>query len=317
MTAVALLAPLAGLTFSRISLRSPSLPQAWLLGLAVTSLVAFFALDLPGFSQLYFLWFGYCAAAILAAGGLVEAVRRWPSDKRRRGLGFIGLGVAAGVLLGLAPTGTGLPLVKAYMGLAVALAAVAAASAAGLLRGASWPAVVAVVALLTAGLLDAPADRLPDIASRALADDEAVHREADPVRERGLSIPLAEGLRWVRDHTDEDALLAVDNHLRRVASGESRFYYYSALSERRVYLESWDFTDQVLASGVETGFNPFPARLALNDSVYTGKGGRAAAALKRRGVDYVLVDRVNAPPPSNHIPGRVVFRNDALVVYRL
>jgi len=320
VTAVALLAPLAGLTFARVSLRSPTIQQAWLLGLFAAAVGAFFMIDLPGFSQLYFLWFGYTAAALLSAAGLVDAVARWRSDRRRRGLVALGTGVAVGVVLAVGANGAGLPLVKVYMAVAAIFGAVAAASAFGVLgrMRPAVPALLAVSALLTAGLLDSPRDRLPDIASRAMAEDQAVHHEADPPRERGVTAELASGLAWVRDNTGEDAVLAVNNHFRRPAIGESRFYYYSALAERRVFVESWDYTDEVLAAAVATASNPFPERVALNDSVYTGTGGaRAAARLRRRGVTHVLVDRINAPVPRNRIPGRVVFRNEALVVYRL
>ncbi len=319
VTIVALLVPLAGLAFSRLSLRSPTVQQAWLLGLFVASLAAFLVVDLPGFSQLYFLWYGYTAAVLLSAGGLVEAVTRSREHRARSLLAVVVVGVVAGGLLALAPTGSGAPLVKAYMAVGALLGAVVVLAAAGLEKR-PWfrlPVVLAVVALLTAGLLDAPRDRMPDIASRALAGDKAVHREADPAGERGLTEELAAGLEWVRLHTNEDAVLAVHNHLRRVSAAESRYYYYSALAERRLFLGSWDYTDRVRGSETGQVANPFPERLALNDSVYTGAGSGAAAELKRRGVDYVLVDRVNAPPPRNRIPGRVVFRNDALVVYRL
>ncbi len=115
---------------------------------------------------------------------------------------------------------------------------------------------------------------MPDIASRALAGDEAVHREADPAAERGLTEELAAGLEWVRRHTNEDAVLAVNNHLRRVPAAESRYYYYSALAERRLFLGSWDYTDRV--RGTKTGEvpNPFPERLALNDRSTPAPGRR-------------------------------------------
>jgi hypothetical protein len=319
VTAVALLAPLAGLAFARMSLRSPTIPQAWLLSLFAASVGAFFLVDLPGFSQLYFLWFGYTAAAVVSAGGLVDAVARWRSDSPRHGMVALVAGVMAGVVLALGATGAGLPLVKVYMAVAAIFGGVVAVSALGFFGRArlALPAVLAVSALLTAGLLDAPRDRVPHIASRALAGDEAVHQEADPPSERGLTSELAAGLAWVKDHTDEDAVLAVNNHLRRPAAAESRFFYYSALAERRVFVGSWDYTDEVLRSVEGTVSNPFPERLALNDSIYNGAGPGAVAELRRRGVTYVLVDLTNAPVPTSRVPGRVVFRNRALVVHRL
>jgi hypothetical protein len=308
VTAVALMAALAGLAWARL--------QQLLISLLVASVVAFFALDLSGYSQLYFLWYGFTAGALLSAGGLVEAargrhrVRGWPLA--------LAAGVAIGVVLALGAPADAPGLLRLYMAAAALLGAAVVAYALLRHRLPAWPAVVAVSALLAAGLVDGPADRLPDIASR-IAGNEPVHREADPQRERGLPRSLSEGLAWVRDNTAEDAVLAVNNHIRRPADGDSRYFYYSALAERRIFVESWEYADAVFGISLEdvrAGRHPFAKRVALNDDVYTGANS-AAAALKRRGVDYLLVDRVNAPPPRNRIPGRVVFRNSALVVYRL
>jgi hypothetical protein len=223
------------------------------------------------------------------------------------------------VVLGLGAPADDKQLLRAYMAVAALLGAGVVAYALRRRRLPAWPAVLAVAALLTAGLIDGPADRLPDIASR-MTSDEPVHREANPQTERGLPRALSDGLAWVRDNTDEGAVLAVNNHIRRPAEGDSRYFYYSALGERRVFIESWEYADAVLGVGlaaVRAGRHPFAERVALNDAAYAGTDPAAAATLERRGVDYVLVDRVNAPPPRNRIPGRVVFRNEALVVYRL
>jgi len=321
ITAVALLVPLAGLAFARVRLRRPTPDQAWLLGLLACSVVAFFALDLPGLSQLYFLWYGLTAGGLLAAGGVVEAGRRWRAGDRRGVPAALAAGVALGALLALGAPAGHTSLLRAYIAVAALLGAAALVFAALSARRPLplWPAVLVVGALLTAGMIDAPADRLPGIASRALSG-ETVHRQADPKTERGVTRDLVRGLDWVREHTEEDAVLAVNNHLRRPAAGDSLYFYYSALAQRRVFIESWEYADKALAAGTaasRAGRHPFAQRLALNDAVYAGTGGSAAAQLRRRGVGYVLVDRINAPVPRNRIPGRVVFRNRALIVYRL
>jgi hypothetical protein len=316
VTAVALMVPLAGLAFARIRWRSPTAVQAWLLGLLAAAVAAFFAFDLPGFSQLYFLWYGFTAGALLAAGGLVDVVGRL----RRGDLVALAAGAALGIVLGLGTAVEEASLRRVYMGVAAVLGVVVVWSA---LRSRAakllWPAVFAVGALLTAGLVDAPRDRLPHLVSLAVAG-EPLYTKADPQRERGVTRDLARGLAWVRDHTGDDAVLAVNNHLRSPAEGSSVYFYYSALAERRVFIESWEYTDKVLAVGLvasRAGRHPFAKRLAFNDSTYAGTGPPDAAGLRRRGVDYVLVDRINAPVPRRRIPGRVVFRNDALIVHRL
>jgi len=323
VTAVALMVPLAGLAFLHLRVRSLTPLQAWPLALLAVSVAAFFVLDLPGVSQLYFLWYGFTAAALLASGGLLEGLGRWRAHPRRGGAAALLAGVAGGVVLGWAPIAEGLPLVTVYMAVAAVLGGVVVAFALGLVgtRGASaWPAVLAVSTLLTAGALDGPRDRLPDIASRALRATEAVHREADPATERGLTSGLARGLAWVRDNTDESAVLAVNNHLRSPPTRQSLYFYYSALGERRVFVESWDYTDEAVAIGVDNvraGRQPFPERVALNDSVFTGAGPRAAERLRRRGVTHLVVDLVNGQAPPGKLPGTLVYHSDALLVYRL
>ncbi len=308
VTGVALMAALAGLAWARA--------QPLLIGLLVTSVVAFLVQDLNGYSQLYFLWYGFTAGALLSAGGLVEALRRG------RGQGWqlaLAAGVAIGVVLGLGAPADDTRLMRGYMAVAALLAVALAGYALWRRRLPAWPGLLAASALLTAGLVDAPADRLPDLASRVVGDGP-VHREADPRSERGLSRALFAGLMWVRNNTGEEAVLAVNNHIRRPSEGESRYFYYSGLAERRVFIESWEYADPVVnldIAAVRAGRHPLAGRVALNDAVYAGEAPGAAAALKRRGVDYVLVDRANAPPPRKRIPGRVVFRNQALVVYRL
>lgn len=323
VTVVALMLPLAGLAFSRLSARSLTPLQAWPLALLLVSMAAFFVLDLPGVSQLYFLWYGFTAAALLSAGGLLQGLDRWRADPRGPGAAALLAGVAGGVALAVAPRSEGLPVVVLYAAAAALLGGVVAVFALGLVdsRGAHarW-AVLAVTTLLTAGAIDGPLDRLPTLVSRALRGTEAVHREANPATERGLTRELARGLAWVRDHTDEDAVLAVNNHLLVPAGRDSRYFYYSALAERRVFVESWDYTDTALAIGLERvrqGRQPFPERVALNDSVFTGAGRRAAELLRRRGVTHLVVDRVNGQTPPRKLPGTLVHSSDALLVYRL
>lgn len=315
VTTVSLLVPLAGLAFARISWRRPRPGQALLVGVLACAVGAFFALDLPGVSQLYFLWYGLAAGALLAAGGLVEAFGH--GRGRRRVWAALAAGVVLGVVLGLGAPAGHTTLLRAYIAVAALLGA--AAVAARWPRLPLWPAVLVVSALLVAGLVDGPSDRVPGILERA-AKGEAVHPQADPRTERGVTRDLVRGLDWVRDHSGKDAVLAVNNHVRRPADSESLFFYYSALGERRVFIESWEYTDKALAVGTAASRargNPFARRLAFNDSVYAGPGRADDAALRRRGVDYVLVDRVNAPAPRRRVPGRVVFRNRALIVHRL
>ena len=312
VTALAVMLPLVGLAWVVGRGRSLSPPQAWALALLAVSVAAFFVLDLPGVSQFYFLWYGFTAAALVAAGGVVDLARRWRSWPPGAKLAVPLVAVA----LGAAVTVDGLPLMVLYFALLLTLGGLVVSWAGGLLTR-EWPAAAAAAALLAAGALDGPLDRLPGLGDRALSATESVHRPAGENGVRGVTRELARGLRWVRDNTDTGAVLAVNNHFLIPAGRDSRFFYYSALAERRVFLESWDYTDRAFEIGqeeVRAGSVPYPRRLALNDAAVAGSAS-ATARLRRRGVTHFLVDLVNGP--TFRPAGRAVFRNGALLVYEI
>ena len=313
VTALALMLPLVGLAWVVGRGRRLSPGQVWPLCLLAVSAAAFFALDLPGSSQLYFLWFGFTAAALLAAGGVVQAGRRWGSWPRAARLAV----VPAGVVLAAGVTADGWPLTALYFAVLLLLGGLALARMAGPLGAREWQAAAAAATLLVAGALDGPLDRLPGLADRALSAGESVHTPAGRAGVRGVNRELVRGLRWVRDNTPTGAVLAVSNHYRDEPARDSRFFYYSALAERRVFLESWGYTDRALAMSqeqVRAGRVPYPRRLALNDAAVGGSAA-AAARLRRLGVTHVLVDLLNGP--RTRPAGRPVYSGGALVVYEL
>ena len=323
VTLLALMPALVGLVWVARQPGRLTLTQAWLLALLATSVAAFLLLDLPGVSQLYFLWYGFVAGAFVSARGLIAAWEAWTRQGRPR-TGGIATTVAATValLLGLDIDVGGLPLATLYVALLVLLGAVFAAGAVGVLDVTGRHAAVvllAAAALLAAGVLDGPLDRLPPLAKRAVDPDETVYQRADPVGHRGVTVDLARGLEWIRDNTRPSAVLAVNNHLVST-NGDSRYFYYSALAERRVYLESWDYTDRALAIGldrVRRGLNPYPRRLELNDAAFDGHSA-SLEALRRAGVTHLVVDRVNARgTPRTAALGRPAYANRAIVVYAL
>jgi hypothetical protein len=107
--------------------------------------------------------------------------------------------------------------------------------------------------------------------------------------------------------------LAVNNHSITARETDSKYFYYSAFTEREVFLESWAYTSVGAYGG-----QPYPARLALNNLAVAHGDPVALRELARRGVTYVLVDKIHgtgAPEPPE--VSRLVFSNSALDVYRL
>lgn len=135
----------------------------------------------------------------------------------------------------------------------------------------------------------------------------------DSRQDQGMSAALYSGLIWVRNHTASCDVLAVNNHYLSVSDRDSRYFYYSALAERRVFLESWAYPARWPGEP-----QPYPARLALNEAAVARGSQAALRELQRHGVSYVLIDKIHgrgAPEPAD--VSRLVFANRALDVYKL
>jgi hypothetical protein len=220
----------------------------------------------------------------------------------------------------------GAPVVALLRGVSVgrAVAATAlmlAAVSAGLillrrrseLRSGLAGAVVGGVLIL--GILNTPLDWFPKLAGRAL-DGEAVYNQ----RYSGLTSGLYEGLTWIRDHTSPNAVLAVNNHSLSPDQSDSKYFYYSAFAERRIELESWDYSEQTIRQGyfsLPAALTPFPRRLALANAVFHRGDEHALRTLAREfDVSYLVADKVHgtvSPVFAELVPR--VFSNDDIDVY--
>lgn len=167
----------------------------------------------------------------------------------------------------------------------------------------------AIPLVVTMGLVKSLGLAVPDawdtLLDRLVTVDSSEHR--------GMTAALYRGLLWVRDHTSRCDILAVNNHSTSARETDSKYFYYSAFSERSVYLESWAYT-----SAGAYGGQPFPTRLALNDRALLRGAPDALRELAQQGVSYVLIDTIHgigAAEPAS--VSELVFSNSALHVYRL
>jgi hypothetical protein len=133
---------------------------------------------------------------------------------------------------------------------------------------------------------------------------------------------LYRGLRWVRDNTPSDAVLVVNNHSLYPDRSDSKYFYYSAFAERRVVLESWDYTPQTAARGVFSlpeVLSPFPRRLRL--SIADGDGRALRALVCDYGATHVVVDKAHgaASPRLRELEaiGSPMYSNWDLDVYEI
>lgn len=124
--------------------------------------------------------------------------------------------------------------------------------------------------------------------------------------DRGLTISWEEieGLRWIRDNTQEDALL-LSNKL--LAPTGFRSFYVSAYSERQCFFESYGYSNQSEALIEE--------KTEMIRSFYNGENG-SEEALRGKGCTHAVVFKKlhdNAYPPTCQI----VYENNEVIVVRL
>jgi hypothetical protein len=325
----AILLPLGGAALARDlwwPRRRESSPERLLMCIFAVSVVPFALLGIPGDSQGYFLDYGFLAAVPVSAAGLIRfahGVRLSVRDGVVPAT-ILGGGLAI-VVLGLSVDHTHIALAAGYiLATSVVIAAVGLVRsrlrpAAGNTRPSAASVVVVVVAALT--LLDIPIHVVLPTAER-LAQGVPTAEASGIERHRGLTAGLYRGLVWLRANSRPSDVLAVNNHTVESASGlySSRYYYYSAFAERRVFLESWDFTPEggrYLARGLST--TPFAALSRLNDAA-VDRGSRSAIAVlyDRYGVRYIVVDRHHGPvSPSLRYVAQQVYSNPDVIIYRL
>jgi hypothetical protein len=330
-----ILAPLAGAPAMAIVLFAPLLGALWLLRdrsnispsvvlllcMFLVGMLAYVTLGAPGGVEGVFLVYGYIALVPVAAMGLVALWNDTPKSARPR----IARACGAVLIVGLVMAGFTEVLTLAgrsrYAWYVLAYGLVAGAVVVFTFKYARLfaptvssrfgrAAACCIPLLCTLGLVK-------PVTLTATGAWKTVRHErisvADSADHYGMTAALYRGLLWVRGHTTSCDVLAVNNHLTSSRSTVSLYFYYSAFTERRVFLESWYYTPYGTLSP-----QPFPARFKLNTEALTRGDPAALRKLREAGVSYVLIDKTHgggAPEP----PGvsRLVFSNSALDVYRL
>lgn len=319
--AVCALAPLLGAGW--LLWRERGLPRSTglLASVFLVGLLGYVTLGAPGGVEGVFFVYGYIALVAVSALGLV---RLWSETPAAVKLGLLRIGaalLALGVLVAAVSASVTLTGLTEKVWFALAYGSVAVALALAVWRverryaislSSRWARVAAcAIPLLLALALVKPVALAGSGAWRTIVGKPT--SLADTGTEYGMTAPLYAGLSWVRAHTTPCDELAVDNHYDNAARAESVYFYYSAFTERRVFLESWRYT-----AGGQTGGLPYPWRFALNQRAVAQANPEALRELARRGVSYVLIDKthIGAPPEPPSV-SRLVFSNSALDVYRL
>ena len=113
-----------------------------------------------------------------------------------------------------------------------------------------------------------------------------------------------DGINWIKDNTDTDALLAINN-----PNPEYKYYYYSGFSERRFYLESYVYA---MNSGKTEA--DLAEQISKNDSLFYSNDTKTVA--EELGVDYLIY--YDKSGKSSDILERnyyLCFSSDCLKIY--
>lgn len=143
-------------------------------------------------------------------------------------------------------------------------------------------AVTPVVTALPAYELPASSPSLAPTGARAFGWDQVV------------------AARWLRDHSDGDAVVATNRHcgVPATSSCDSRRFHVAAWAERQVLVEGWAYTPSWFAAPQpdmdrDPVYKPFhdPALIATNDDFMTEPSAEGRAALRSLGVDWLFIDK--------------------------
>lgn len=298
-------------------------PERLLLCMVAASVPPYVLLAAPGDSEGYFIVYGVLAGSVVSAAGLASVAKTL--RPKATALLVPGLVCASGtlvVIVGLwLHRGRG-GLLPAYVLLVitVALTIWALRRHLGSIAAERFaqPLALGVIVLVALTVVSEPFELTAPTIDRWIRGESAYEPSGINVH-RGITADLLRGLVWLRDHSRVSDVIAVNNHDIAVDS-LSRYYYYSAFAERRVFLESWDYTPAGYRRTAAGSERPaYLGRLALNNAAVEHASPAAIAELRDRyGVRYILIDRLHGPASRNL--GRVaqqVYANPDVTVYSL
>ncbi|MEV0231198.1 hypothetical protein [Nonomuraea sp. NPDC050786] len=284
------------------------------LGMALAGCVAFLLFGHPGLSQGYFLQAAYPYLAMVAVSGAACAVRETRLPVRAIVCaGGTGVLTAAAIRLlfdvriPLRPGQSDLALYLPYLAL---LGVVGPAAA----RRSGRRTLALTICLLTGA--GTPAAWL------ALTPPDP-YGEA-PVRDAPSGLLAVS--RWLRDHSAPDDLVATNTHCRLGHANpcDSRAYWTTALTERRVLVEGWGYAARNTDGwrpGKAVAGRPFwdQERIRANDAVFERPSAQALRTLHDRyGVAWLFVDeRRMAPGSSLSSFATLRFRSGDFGVYQV
>ena len=322
-----MLLPLAGILYflRRHRLREIS-PFALCLCLLAAGLLIANVVHQVGYSELYFQDTGYVAGCIVAGAGLrlvwVDLGKALPISRRGVAIALVVWVVFLLAVVAVTSRAVAHPdaLKIRYIALAVGTVVFVLLwiyVLSGRRRPMAGVVALGLIPLLAAAALSPPLEVSTTV--RNLLDDAPVTPvQPDPQTVWGLTPGLFAALRWLQANAPVGAVLAVSNHWVDPGKTDGRYFYYSAFSERQVFIEGYDpiryGISDVLA--MPLGRN-YTYRQRLNDALFNHADAAALHVLVQQyGVRFLLVDRIHGSVDTAVLQlGRIVFGDaDAFIV---
>ncbi|GAA3255621.1 hypothetical protein GCM10020216_092240 [Nonomuraea helvata] len=318
------------LTRPRLFLRPP---VVLMLGIGATGLGATLMLGHPHRSQLHFFWACYPYLTILAAYGLVVAYRRVRLSLRTVTLVTVAATFIAFLVRGLwgvaVPLGPGHAealLYRPYVALGVMMAMATAALFLVMRNRRVVAGTLTVVMVSAMGLPAAWGTRIVSAAFGGPRDSGA--SAAAPPTAPAPAIPEGAfaAARWLREHSQPEELVATNEHCRWGSTEpcDSRQFWVSALTERRMLVEGWAFVPRNYADwrpGLIPEQQPFwdGDRLRTNDAVFRSPSPASIEELTGRyGVRWLFVhEGLTGAEPRIGDYAELRFRSGDYAVYRV
>jgi len=281
-----------------------------------------------GYSELYFQDTGYVAGCFVAADGLrlawSDAGNALPISRRAAIISMACWMVAlAALVIATSPElrQSQVAVVRYEVLLAGGLVFVAGCylTARRRRRPATGMLALGLIPILAVSALASPIELAPT-ASLILSGIPVAYAKTSPTNVRGLSPSLLAALNWLRAHSSVNAVIAVSNHWLDAANTNGRYYYYSAFSDRQVFIEGYDPVRYEITTSWRTpeGAN-FETRQVLNNAVFQDASAAALHTMTQQySVRFLLIDSQDADSDDDNPAvmnlGTVVFSNQAATI---
>lgn len=139
-----------------------------------------------------------------------------------------------------------------------------------------------------------------------------------------ITLAEANAMDWIRNNTPEDALFAIDRHYEVELSSHnafpepddrSRFYYYTAYSERHMFLGSWAYLQR---TPEKQEF--LQERLAVNKALFDPMCSNRRDLMEQNGISYLIATKAGGHPNTVILQDKclkVVYSNEDVMIYQL